>query len=168
MTNISFTESESSLSGPNSSEAASGSVSGISGQLHYRFLTSGKKAFYGQFTFPLTASATGSYLSTGAGMEYYWGQSSSRAVLLDATTSFTVSPIWRYFAYGGLNLGYLAYLTETAKKNDTLLELEAGGGLSKKFNSWTLRASAGMAKGVGITTSTMGMKVMLGGIFFLD
>lgn len=168
MTNISFTESQSTLTGPNAQVAASGAVSGISGQLHYRFLTLGRKAFYGQFTFPMMAAALGSYIAGGAGMEYYWGQTTAKAVLSDATTSFTVSPVWRYFAYGGINMGYLAYVTETAKKNDTLLEVELGGGLSKKFSSWTLRAQAGMARGVGVTTSTMGMKAMLGGIFFLD
>lgn len=167
MTNIGFTESQSSLQGPNQSTAASGSVAGISGMLHYRFRTDDRKAFFSQFTFPLMASQ-GTYLSGGAGMEYYWGQVPARIVLKDATTSFTLSPVTRYFALVGINLGYLAYLTPTAKKNDTLLELEAGLGISRKFSKFTIRAQAGMARGVGVATTTMGMKAMVGGIFFLD
>ena len=167
MTNISFTESQAALSGPNQQTPASGSVAGISGMLHYRFRTDDRKAWYSQFTFPLMASQ-GTYLSGGAGMEYYWGQAPARIVLSDATTSFTLSPVTRFFALGGINLGYLAYLTPTAKKNDTMLELEVGGGMSRRFSRFTLRAQAGIARGVGVATNTMGMKAMLGGIFFLD
>lgn len=101
-------------------------------------------------------------------MEYYWGKAPAKIVLKDATTSFTLYPVTRFFALMSINMSYLAYITETAKKNDTLLEIELGGGLSRKFNSWTLRLQAGVARGVGVTTTTMGMKAMVGGIFFLD
>jgi hypothetical protein len=168
MANVSFTETQSALSGPNQQAPASGSVASIAGMLHYRFRTDDKKAWYGQFTFPLMASQ-GSYLSGGAGMEYYLGKSSSaRVVLQDNTTSFTLTPVTRYFLMGGINMAYISYLTETAKKNDTLLELEAGGGVSRRFNKWTLRVQGGIARGVGVATTTMGMKAMIGGIFFLD
>lgn len=168
MANVGFTETQAALSGPNQQTPASGSVASISGQLHYRFRTDGRKAWYGQFTFPLMGGE-GTYLSGGAGMEYYFGKSSpARIVLQDTTTSFTISPVMRYFAYGGLNMAYISYLTETAKKNDTLLEIDLGGGLSRRFNSWTLRAQAGIGRGVGVATTTMGMKAMVGGIFFLD
>lgn len=167
MANISFTESQSTLQGENVQEAASGSVASISGQMHYRFKTIDRKAWYTQFTFPLMAGQ-GSYMSGGGGLEYYWGKAPAKVILKDATTSFTLSPVTRYFVNIGLNMAYIAYVTETAKKNDTLLEIDLGGGISRKFNSWTLRASAGIARGVGVTTTTMGMKAMIGGIFFLD
>lgn len=166
MANISFAESEGKQEGPNKAEAASGAVSGISGQIHYRFKTTGRIGWYGQATFPLMAGE-GTYLSTGGGLEYYWG-TPARSVLKDLTTSFTITPTTRYFANVGINLGYIAYDTETAKKNDTLIEVELGGGLSHKFKKWTLRAHAAMARGTGIVTNTMGMKMMVGGIFFLD
>lgn len=167
MTNVSFAETQAALQGENQQAAASGSVAGISGMLHYRFRTDDRKAWYSQFTFPLMASQ-GTYLSGGGGLEYYWGKTPAKMTLHDSTTSFVVSPVMRYFALVGLNMGYLAYLTPTAKKNDTLLELEVGGGISRKFSKFTLRAQLGMARGVGVTTTTMGMKAMLGGIFFLD
>jgi hypothetical protein len=167
MANISFTESQSALSGPNQSTPASGSVASISGMLHYRFRTDEKLAWYGQFTFPLMASE-GSYLAAGAGGEYYFGKAPARVVLKDATTSFTLSPVTRYFLMAGINMAYISYLPETANKNDTLLEIDVGGGMSRRFEKWTLRIQGGMARGVGVATSTMGMKAMIGGIFFLD
>lgn len=167
MANIGFTESQSTLTGPNKTEAASGSVAAISGMLHYRFRTEEKRAWYTQFTFPLM-SGTGSYLSGGGGMEYHFGKAPAKITLRDATTSFTLTPTTRYFIAGGLNIGYIAYTTETAKKNDTLLEIDVGGGMSKRFNKWTLRVQGGIARGVGVVTTTMGMKAMVGGIFFLD
>jgi hypothetical protein len=167
MANIGFTESQSTLTGPNQSEAASGSIAAISGMLHYRFRTDEKKAWYTQFTFPLMAG-TGSYLSGGGGMEYYFAKAPAKITLRDATTSFTLTPVTRYFVMGGINIGYIAYTTETAKKNDTLLEIDLGGGMSRRFNKWTLRVQGGIARGVGVVTTTVGMKAMVGGIFFLD
>jgi hypothetical protein len=167
MVNVSFNEAQTSLQGENQTTPASGSVSSINGMLHYRFKTEDRIAWFTQFSFPLIASQ-GSYLGGGGGLEYYWGKSPAKMNIKDATTSFTLTPITRFYALGALNMGYLAYLTETAKKNDTLLEVELGGGLSRKFKYFTLRSQASVARGVGVTTSTLGMKFMLGGIFFLD
>lgn len=167
MANIGFTETQAALSGPNQQTPSSGSVASISGMLHYRFKTEEKRAWFGQFTFPLMGGE-GTYLAAGGGMEYYFGNAPARIVLKDNTTSFTLSPVTRYFLMGGLNIAYISYLTETAKKNDTLLELEAGCGMSRRFSKWTLRLQGGLARGVGVATTTMGMKAMIGGIFFLD
>lgn len=167
MANVSFTETQTTLSGPNQTTPSSGSVMSISGMLHYRFLTNGKRAFYSQLTFPLMASQ-GSYLNGGVGMEYYWGENSARNTLQDSTTTLSISPVARFFALGQINLAYLAYDTLTAKKSDTLLEIELGGGISRQFSKFTLRAQAGMARGVGVTTSTMGMKLFAGATFFFD
>ena len=168
MTNISFTENESKITGPNKKEAASGSVSGINGLLHYRFLQYEKIVWFGQFSFPLMASE-GLYLGAGGGIEYYFGQgAASKLVLQDSITSLIITPVMRYFAYSGLNLAYISYDTPTAKKNDTMVEIELGGGISRKFSKFTLRAQAGFARGVGVATSTTGLKAMVGGIFFLD
>lgn len=167
MANLSFTENQSTLAGPNQKEAASGSVSGINGLIHYRFKTFDKIALFGQFSFPLLASE-GTYISGGAGGEYYFGRSTSKMSLRDSTTSFVLTPITRFFASAGLNMAYISYKTETAQKSDTLLELEVGGGMSRKFSNWTLRAQLGVGRGVGVATSTFGFKGYLGGIFFLD
>lgn len=167
MVNVSYVESQTSLQGENQTKAASGSVSSINGTIHYRFKTEDRFAWFSQFTFPLTASQ-GSYLGGGGGLEYYWGKSPAKMNIQDATTSFTLTPITRFFMLGAVNMGYLAYLTETAKKNDTLLEVELGGGLSRKFKYFNLRSQASLARGIGVTTTSIGMKFMIGGIFFLD
>ncbi len=167
MANIGFTENQSTLQGENVQVAASGSVASIAGQIHYRFHTNERIAWFGQFTFPMMASQ-GSYLSGGGGIEYYWGKAPAKVTLRDATSSFTLLPVTRFFFSGGINMAYLAYLTETAQKNDTLLEIDIGGGISRKIGKYTIRASAGIARGVGVATTTMGMKAMVGGIFFLD
>ncbi len=168
MANIGYTENQSTLTGPNVQEAASGSVASINALLHYRFRSDEKKAWYGQFTFPLMGG-TGSYIAGGGGIEYYFGTTpNARITLKDATTSFVLSPVRRYFFMGGVNMAYISYVTETAKKNDTLLEIDLGGGMSHRFKSWTLRIQGGMARGIGVATTTMGMKAMVGGIFFLD
>jgi len=168
LANIGFTETQSTLQGPNQTTAASGSVAAISGIAHYKFMIQNRRAFYTQFTFPLLASQ-GSYLSGGGGIEYYFGQSqAAKTILSDSTTSLTITPDLRYFGFAGVNMGYIAYLTPTAKKNDTTLEIELGGGLSKKFTKFTLRTQASIARGTGVSTTTMGMKFFAGGIFFLD
>lgn len=167
MTSLSFAETKSTLQGENQVAAASGSTSGISGMIHYRFNTLERWAWYSQFTFPLIASQ-GTYFSGGGGLEYNWGKAPAKMTLNDGTTSFILTPITRYFALVGINMGYLAYLTPTAKKNDTLLEIDTAAGLSKKIGKYDLRAQAGVSRGVGIATNTIGLKVMLGCIFFLD
>jgi hypothetical protein len=167
MANVGYTETQSSLQGPNLKQPASGSIAGISGMAHYLIRRYEKLAWYGQFTFPLMAGE-GTYLSAGAGGEYYFGKSPARILLRDSTTSLTISPITRFFVMAGVNMAYISYLTETAKKNDTLIEIDIEGGMSRRFNSWTLRAQAGIARGIGVGTTTMAMKAMVGGIFFLD
>ena len=68
----------------------------------------------------------------------------------------------------GANIAYIAYVTETAKKSDTLLELGAHGGISRKVGKYHLRAQAGVDRGVGFTSTTLGMKALIGITLFLN
>lgn len=167
MANLSITENALSLTGPNKKIAASAKVSGINGLMHYRFKNFEKISLFGQFSFPLMSSE-GTYLAGGVGGEYYFGEASSKLVLNDSITSLIITPVMRYFAYSALNLAYVSYNTLTAKKNDTVFEIELGGGISRKFSKFSLRAQAGFARGVGVVSNTTCIKGMLGGIFFLD
>lgn len=167
MANLSLTENALSLTGPNQKTAMSGKVSSINGLLHYRFMNFEKISLFGQFSFPLMANE-GTYLSGGAGAEYYFGEASSKMTLNDSITSLVITPTMRYFAYGALNIAYVSYTTLTAKKNDTLFEVELGGGISRKFSKFSLRGQAGFARGVGVISTTTALKAMIGGIFFLD
>lgn len=168
MANVSFTENQSQLTGPNASEAASGSISSINTLLHYRFKNDSQRSWFVQANVPLASGATGSYLSSGGGLEFIWGKAASRTILKDSTTSLTISPTLRYFAAIEANIAYIAYLTETAKRSDTLLELGGYGGISYKVSNYHLRVQAGIDRGIGVNTTTLGMKAMLGGTIFLD
>lgn len=168
MANIGFTENQSTLTGPNISEAASGSISSINASIHYRFPTNARYAWFIQSSIPLLTNSIGTYFSGGGGIEYSWGQSLARSVLKDSTTSLVISPITRYFFAAELNMAYMAYTTETAKKSDSLLEIGAFAGVSRKLGKIHLRLQAGGARGVGVSTSTIGIKAMLGATFFYD
>jgi hypothetical protein len=168
MANVSFTENQSTLTGPNIAEAASGSISSINAGIHYRFPTESRYAWFTQLSIPLMSSSTGTYFSGGGGLEYSWGQSASRSVLKDSTTSLVVSPVTRYFVAGELNAAYMAYTTLEAKKSDSLLEVGGFGGVSRKVSKYHLRAQAGVGRGVGVSTSTLAIKLMAGITTFFD
>lgn len=168
MANVSFTENQPTLTGPNISEASSGSISSINAYLHYRFPTDSRYAWFVQSSIPLLTNSIGTYFSGGGGLEYSWGQSAARSVLKDSSTTLVISPVTRYFVAGEINAAYMAYTTLTAKKSDTLLEIGTFGGVSRKFSKFHLRAQAGICRGVGVTTSTMGIKAMLGLTSFFD
>ncbi len=166
--NVSFTENQSTLSGPNISEAASGSISSMNALLHYRFKNDSPRSWFVQTNIPIMSGSTGNYLSGGGGIEFTWGEVSAKSILKDSTTSLVVYPITRYFLGVETNIAYIAYLTETAKKSDTLLEIGGYGGISRKIGKYYLRAQAGVDRGVGINTSTLGIKALFGGTIFLD
>jgi hypothetical protein len=166
--NVGFTENQSTLSGPNISEAASGSISSMNALLHYRFKNDSPRSWFVQTNIPIMSGSTGNYLSGGGGIEFTWGEVSAKSILKDSTTSLVVYPITRYFLGIETNIAYIAYLTETAKKSDTLLEIGGYGGISRKIGKYYLRAQAGVDRGVGINTSTLGIKALFGGTIFLD
>jgi hypothetical protein len=166
--NVSFTENKSTLTGPNISEAASGSISSLNALLHYRFKNDTPRSWFAQTNIPIMSGTTGNYLSAGGGIEFTWGEASAKSILKDSTTSLVVYPITRYFLGLETNIAYIAYLTETAKKSDTLLEIGGYGGLSRRLGKFCLRIQAGIDRGVGVNTSTMSMKALFGGTIFLD
>lgn len=168
MTNVSFTENQTSLSGPNTQTAASGAISSINTLLHYRFKQTDNRAWFTQVNIPVLSGATGSYLSGGGGMEFTWGESPNRSTLQDQHTSLVISPTIRYFAGIEANLSYIAYLTETAKKSDTLIEIGGYGGIGYKIRNYNLRFQAGFDRGTGISTNGNAMKAMAGATMFID
>lgn len=168
MINVSFAENQSSLSGPNTTEAASGAISSISGYAHYRLTSTNKRAYYTSLAFPLTGGAGTTYLSLGGGAEFYFGGNASRYKLTNTTTTLVVNPTFRYYLGVEGNLAYIAYLTETAKKNDTLLEIGFLAGLSYSFGSWTLKPHLSYARGTGVNTTTSAIKMIVSGTIFLD
>lgn len=170
MVNASFQESESTLTGENVTEAASGSVSSISGMVNYKFAPGIERSYYLQGTFPLLPGATGSYFGAHFGSEFYFGTSSgSKVSYNNSGTTVKLKPKSLYFWGLEAGLGYLVYLTETQKKTDLLLDLGANVGMLYTWSEkWRLRGTIGMTRGTGVATTTMEMKAFFGVTFFDD
>lgn len=168
MVNSSYTENESSLTGPNTTTISSGAISSLNALLHYRFKNEEKHAWFAQVNIPLASGATGSYLSTGGGLEYIWGKVPTRSTLSDSKTSLMVSPTLRYFAGAEGNIAYITYFTESAKKSDTLVEIGGYGGLGYKMSRYDLRFQAGFNRGVGVNTSVNTIKAFFGLSYYID
>lgn len=167
LVNYSYQEGTSSLKGENQLAAFSGSVANISAAFNYRFLTKGRYSFYTHLSFPLMPGE-GTYIAGGGGIEYHFGEGTTKTVLRDATSTFSVTPRMRYFLLFDLGAGYLAYNTETAKKNDTLIDTSFGAGLIRKVGNWNVRAQATYTRGVGIVTTGSGIKIFVGPTTFFD
>jgi hypothetical protein len=167
MANAGFNERQSNLQGPNVKKAQAAQASGISGLIQYKFYPLEKWNLFSQFLFPMLASQ-GTIISGGMGAEYIFGQTSSALKLEDKTTHMLLRPISRFSAFGAINLSYLAYETPTAKKQDTILDIEAGAAYRRKISKFNLKTQASVARGIGVATEGMFMKFFIGGTFFLD
>jgi hypothetical protein len=168
MVNSSYTENESSITGPNTSEVSAGAISSINALLHYRFKNEDTHAWFAQANIPLLSGSTGSYLSAGGGLEFIWGKASTRSTLSDAKTSLTVTPTLRYFAGVESNIAYVTYFTETAKKSDTMVELGGYGGIGYKLSRYDLRFQAGFDRGIGVNTTATTIKAGVGITYYVD
>lgn len=170
LVNASFAEGQSTLTGENVEEPASGSISSISGQVVYKFAPGLEKSYFTSVTFPLLPSPIGSYFGAHFGAEFYFGTSSgSKISFSNAGSSVKLKPKNLYFWSLEGGLGYLIYSTETAKKTDMLLDIGANVGMLYTMSeSWRLRGTIGMTRGTGITTTTMEMKAFFGVTYYVD
>jgi hypothetical protein len=168
--NSSYQESQATLSGKNQETPASGAVSSISGMINYKFSPGLGRSYYLQGFFPLLSGEAGSYFGTHFGAEFYFGSSSGAKVTYNnAGTSVKLKPKMLYFWGIEGGLGYLVYVTPTAKKSDLLLEMGPQLGLLYTINDrWRLRAVAGYNRGIGVTTNTSVIRAFFGLTYFLD
>jgi hypothetical protein len=167
MVNASFTENETGLTGDNIQEVSSGSVSSINGFINYKFKPNLQRSYYVNGTFPLLPGATGSYFGGTLGAEFYFGNRiGSKLSLYDQGSTLQMKPKSYFFWGGEVGLGYLIYLTETAKKTDILMTLgPMAGGVYKISEKWMIRYQAAYERGVGVSTTTSLMKFSLSLIF---
>lgn len=169
LVNTSYAESETGLTGENVQEAASGSVSSISGQIQYKFAPGFDKSYFLTGTFPLLPGATGSYFGGHVGVEFYFGEKiGSKVSLNNSGTTIKVKP--RNVFFWGLEggLGYLVYVTETAKKTDLLLDIGGFvGGTYIMSDKWRIRGQLGVTRGTGVNTTTMEMKAFFGLSYYI-
>lgn len=161
--NASYAEGQGNLSGENVQEPASGSVMSISGNLNWKFSPGLERSYYLSGTFPLVPNPQGSYFGGHIGVENYFGKIGSRMRLNNSGTTLKLKPGNNFFWGLEGGLGYLAYTTETAKKTDILLDLGALAGMNYIYSdNWQFRGTAGIARGTGVVTTVMEMKIFFG------
>lgn len=149
-------------------EPSSGSASALPIDLSYEFTINNKVSWFVRGIGPLLASSPDSYFFGGAGVNFYFMSLSSAAVFKDTDIELFVRPKWRY--YWGLNagVGNLVYRTETAKKNDTVLELGVhAGGIYTINKEWGVKAEGSFNRGTGSLTEVTTIKVLLGATMYL-
>jgi hypothetical protein len=169
MAAINYTEGEKVIEGENVREPAAGSANIIAMNLHYRKALTFTKSWYLTSTFPLLPSSTGTYLSFGGGVEFYFNDVGTKVGLTNSGTTIMLTPKFRYFWHMELNGSYLVYVTETAKKSDAIFEFGPGGGFTYSFNNkWAVKSTMTVLKGAGVVTSTFGVKVLVGATMYMD
>lgn len=161
--NASYSEGQGNLTGENVAEPASGSVMSISGNVNWKFAPGLEKSYYLSGTFPLLPNPTGSYFGAHVGMESYFGKVGSRMRMNNSGTTLKLKPGNNFFWGLEGGVGYLVYSTESAKKTDLLLDVGALIGMNYNYNEkWQFRGQAGIARGTGVVTTTMEMKIFVG------
>lgn len=166
--NASYAEGQGNLTGENVQEPASGSVMSISGNVNWKFKPGLERSYYLSGTFPLVPNPLGSYFGMHVGMENYFGKMGSRMRLNNSGTTLKLKPGNNFFWGLEGGVGYLAYTTESAKKTDLLLDLGALVGMNYIYSdNWQFRMSAGFARGTGVVTTVMEMKVFAGVTYIL-
>jgi hypothetical protein len=170
MSSITFAESASSLKrqdnatqATQASQAQSGNTSIIPINIEFERFTDSRWSWVFKTSAPILPSATGNYIFGGVGKNWYFKSISNQGVFQGENNQLFIIPKWRFHIGGGLGAGYLVYLTETAKKTDIIAEIFFNGGATYSFNQkWSMRGEATIARGVGVNTSTTGMKIFVG------
>jgi hypothetical protein len=169
MSNVSFSETDSGLKGENVEKPYSGSVSSINGQLLWKFKPGLEKSYFLSAQVPLLSTITGAYFNAGGGAEFYFGESGgAKMSLSNSGTTIKMNPQRRLFWGLTGDVGYLSYVTKTAKKTDILVEVGALLGISYQLNEkWNIRSTLGAARGIGVVTTSMNVNAFFGATMFI-
>lgn len=170
MVNVSFTESESVLTsgevedeGTENETPGSGSASIMSLEFSYHKPFSVNKEIFGRFIIPFQPSSGNALIYGGGGMNYFFNGQGTDVKSESSHIDLRVTPKFRYYVGGLLGLGYLVYVTESAKKSDILLDLGAQGGVIYAYKErWGIKGEFSISRGVGTKVSTNTMRMMLG------
>lgn len=175
MYNITITENESaiettdtSVSIEDTSETTSTAAAVTVLEVNYDFLQTESKGFFLKAVVPLISSGGSSAFLGAAGMNWYFKGAPSVFSYNNLGSTVYLIPKFRFYVGGSLGVGYVVYDTESAKKSDLYFDLGFHGGVLYNFGKkWGMRAEAGMGRGTGVTTSSMGMKVFIGSSYYL-
>lgn len=163
MINASYAQNPSSFDSTGSNTPASGSSSIMPFELALEKAWGPKRSLIANAIFPSLSPGTDSYFHLGTGINFFIKSLSSTGVFNNDQYSIKFNSTWRY--YWGLESGlsYFVFTTKTEKKSDLLFEIGAHLGVGRSFkNDWAARFELGMARGLGVQTSTMITKIMFG------
>ncbi|MEA9357701.1 hypothetical protein SHI21_15835 [Bacteriovorax sp. PP10] len=147
----------------------SGTASSMPFAISYEYFPGLSKSYFGRVSGPVMGSTPDRYYSASLGMNFYFGQIGSQAVIKDSGFEMKVLPKFRYYAGPAIGIGYLVYNTKSATKNDMLFEIGAQGGVLYSLNpKWALSAELGGARAIGSLTSATVIKILIGTSYSLD
>jgi hypothetical protein len=146
-----------------------GTASSMPFAISYEYFPGLSKSYFGRVSGPVMGSTPDRYYSASLGMNFYFGQIGSQAVIKDSGFEMKVLPKFRYYAGPAIGIGYLVYNTKSATKNDMLFEIGAQGGVLYSLNpKWALSAELGGARAIGSLTSATVIKILIGTSYSLD
>ena len=170
-----YTENEDTLKSTDStttttkSESYAGTASSMPLAIAYEYFPGLSKSYFVRAAGPIMGSTPDRYYSISGGMNFYFGQIASQAIIKDTNFEMKVLPKFRYYAGPALGAGYLLYNTKSATKNDLLFEIGGQGGVLYTLNpKWSLAAEVGAARAIGSLTSATVIKILIGTSYTLD
>jgi hypothetical protein len=145
-----------------------GTVSAVPIMIGYEIFPNLKRSYFINGVGPLMASNTGNYYSLIGGVNFYFSQIASNAVVSDYNFEMKIIPKFRYYAGPAIGIGYLVYNTKSATKNDIMFEIGGHGGVIYTINpKWGLRAQLGASRGIGVLVTSTIIKILLGATYNL-
>jgi hypothetical protein len=140
-----------------------GTASSIPLDIMYEYFPSIKRSYFVRGAGPLLASTPDRYFSALTGVNFYFGNVATNAVVKDFNFEMKLIPKLRYYAGPEIGIGYIVYNTKSAIKNDTLFEIGGQGGLVYTIKpKWGMRAELGVSRAKGVLISSTIIKILLG------
>ena len=172
MGNIGVTENPSTLSTAEGTEqtesGAAKPISLILLEANYNFHNTLKRSYFAKIITPLLSPDGSAYFKTGMGANFFFNSLSSIFEFSSGGNKIFLNPKLRYYWGAFLGGGYMVYNTELAKKSDVFLDISAHiGAIYNQNESYGYRAEASIGRDTGVATTSISMKLFIGGIFYL-
>jgi len=145
---------------------ASGSSSTIGLNVGYEYFPGTGYSFVVGGSIPILGVSETSILMIGGAMNFYFMGLGTSGSFFGEDGAISFNPGMRLFAGPTINVGYLVYQTETAKKSDVLFDVGAHAGVVYNLSqSYGVKAYAAFGRGVGVVTSSINMRFGAEGVY---